>query len=62
MIDLNNLFLFIFIFSILNVFKISFIFIKSLLQNPPQKMVLSSRVNLLLHLTLTYIITYIIAI
>jgi hypothetical protein len=62
MINLNNLFLFIFIFSVLNVFKISIIFTKSLLQTPPQKMELSSGINLLFHLTLTYIITYIIAI
>jgi len=59
MINFDNLLLFIFVFSVLNVLKISTVFITSLLQTPPKKMELSSRETLQLHLTLTYFITYI---
>jgi hypothetical protein len=59
MINFDNLLLFIFVFSVLNVLKISTVFITSLLQTLPKKMELSSRETLLLHLTLTYFITYI---
>jgi hypothetical protein len=59
MINFDNLLLFIFVFSILNVLKISTVFITSLLQTLPKKMELSSRETLLFHLTLTYFITYI---
>lgn len=62
MTNLESLYLFIFVFSILNVLKISFVFITSLLQNPPKKMEMSSREILLFHLTLTYIVTYLILI
>jgi hypothetical protein len=60
MINLENLFLFIFVFSILNVLKISTVFITSLLQTPPKKMELSNGEAFLFHFTLTYFITYII--
>ena len=59
MINFDNLLLFIFVFSVLNVLKISTVFITSLLQTLPKKMELSSRETILFHLTLTYFITYI---
>jgi hypothetical protein len=61
MTNLETLFLFIFVFSILNVFKISFIFIKSLLQNPPKPMTISSRELIFFHLAISYVITFILS-
>jgi hypothetical protein len=58
--NIDTIFLFIFVFSILNVVRIVFLFIRSLLQETPQQVILSSRGILLLGLSLSYIITYII--
>jgi hypothetical protein len=58
---LGYIFLFVFIFSVLSVIRIIFKFIGSLLQNPPQKLVLSSRELFFFGLTISYTITYLIS-
>ena len=58
--DINTIFLFVFIFSVITVLRTVFRFIVSLLQSTPQRMVLSNRELLFLGLTITYCLTYII--
>jgi hypothetical protein len=60
-IKLDNILLFLFIFSVLAVVRIIFKFISSLLQNPPHKLELSGRELFFFGLTLSYTITYLIS-
>jgi hypothetical protein len=60
MLNLDTLFLFCFIFSVLNVIRACFRLIGTLLQNNPEKLVMSSRELLTLGITISYILTYII--
>jgi hypothetical protein len=59
MLDINNIFLFVFTFSILGVFRVAFKLFVSLFGNPPKKLELSNRETILLGLFISYIITYI---
>jgi hypothetical protein len=61
MINYNVIFLFVFIFSTLIILRTVFKFISSLLQNPPQKMVISSKELLLIGLSTSYFLTYILS-
>jgi hypothetical protein len=58
MLNINNLFLFIFIFSLLGILRILSMFIVSLLQNPPKEMVISKRETILFGVFISYVITY----
>jgi hypothetical protein len=60
MLNINTLFIFLLVLSILYTFRILFIFISALLQTPPGKMVVSSKELVLLLFTVSYIITFII--
>jgi hypothetical protein len=60
MTNINTLYLFVFIFSILSIFKIFLKFAISLLQSNPKPIVLSGREIFLYGLSLTYIITFLI--
>ncbi len=60
MLNIENIFLFLFIFSILTNLRVVIKFISALLQDPPQKLVLSSRELFFNGLMLSYLITYII--
>lgn len=62
MLNYNTIFLFVFVFSILTNLRLVVKFVSALLQNPPQKLVLSSRELILNGLMLSYLITYIIKI
>lgn len=62
MINYNTIFLFVFVFSILTNLRLVVKFVSALLQNPPQKLVLSGRELILNGLMLSYLITYIIKI
>jgi hypothetical protein len=57
--QLDSLFFFLFLFSILYVLRIVFRFMSALLQNPPKKLILSDRELFLINITISYIITYI---
>jgi hypothetical protein len=58
--DINTIFLFVFIFSVITVLRTVFMFIVSLLQDTPQKMVLSNRELIFLAISISYCLTYII--
>lgn len=58
--DFNTIYLFVFIFSMLTVLRTVFRFIVSLLQESPQKLVLSSRELIFLAISISYCLTYII--
>jgi len=58
--NLDTLYLFVFIFSVLTVLRTVFRFIVSLLQEVPQKLVLNSRELLILSISISYCLTYII--
>jgi hypothetical protein len=60
MTNIGTIYLFVFVFSILFNLRTTFKFIISLLQDTPQKMVLSGGEILLNGLTLSYVITYLI--
>jgi hypothetical protein len=60
MVDVNTIFLFVFIFSVLNVLRITFRFLSSLLQTVPQRMVLSKWELIFLGLTISYSLTFLI--
>ena len=62
MYSLETIFLFIFIFTILFVTKITFRFIIALMKNPPEQFVLSGRELVFFGLSLSYILTYLIKI
>jgi hypothetical protein len=59
MLDINNIFLFVFIFSILGVFRVFFKLFVSLFGNPPKKLELSNKETILFGLFISYIITFI---
>lgn len=60
MYSIESIYLFVFIFSLLNVCRTFFRFISALLQNPPTRLVLNGRELIFFGLSLSYIITYII--
>jgi hypothetical protein len=60
MYNLNDISLFLFIFSILSFLRILIKFTSALLQTPPQKLELGSGELIFNGLTISYIITYII--
>jgi hypothetical protein len=58
--NIDSIYFFVFVFTILVVLRTATIFVGSLLQNPPKKLVLSNRELILNGLSLSYILTYII--
>jgi hypothetical protein len=60
MFNLDSLFLFTFIFSIMAVLRTVFRFVRALLQDPPTPLVLSSRELIFLGMSISYILTYLI--
>jgi hypothetical protein len=58
MYNLDTLFLFINIFSILFVLRVVYRFISALLSDPPTKLIMSNRELIFLGITLAYTITY----
>jgi len=60
MLNIETIFLFIFVLSILNVAKHLFKFLTSLLQQNPQPMRISSGEVFLLMISISYIITFVI--
>ncbi len=60
MLNIDTISLFVFIFSVLAVVRTAALFIRALLQDNPQRFLLSNRELILLGLTISYIITYII--
>jgi len=62
MINIETLFLFLFIFSTLSIFRLIFKFIFLLLQNPPEKLILEKNDLIFYGIMLSYIITYLIKI
>lgn len=58
--NLETIFLFLFIFSVFFNIRILFKFILSVLQTPPKKLEIVTRELLLIGITLSYILTYII--
>ena len=58
--NLDTLYLFVFIFSVLTVLRTVFRFIVSLLQEVPQKLVLNGRELIFLAISISYCLTYII--
>ena len=62
MTSLDTIYLFVFVFSVIAVFRLAFRFLISLLQEQPNKMVLSGRETIFLGLFMSYIITYLIQI
>jgi hypothetical protein len=60
MTNINTIYLFVFVFSLIAVFRIVFRFTVSLLQSEPKKFVMSSRETIYLGLFISYIITYLI--
>jgi hypothetical protein len=60
MTSIDTIYLFIFVFSLVAIFRSVFRFIISLLQENPEKLVFSSRETIFMGLFITYIITYLI--
>jgi hypothetical protein len=58
--NLDTIFLFIFIFSVLTVVRTVFRFIRALSLTPPTRLVLSGRELIFLGLAVTYCLTYLI--
>ena len=58
--NIESIFLFVFIFSVLTVLRTVFRFISTLLQAQPERFVLTNRVLIYLGLSMSYIITYLI--
>jgi len=58
--SIESLYLFVFVFSVLTVGRTVFRFIVSLLQEVPQKLVLSNRELIFLAIAISYCLTYII--
>jgi hypothetical protein len=58
--EIDNIFLFIFIFTILYTFRIVLRFFFNLIKTPPEKFLLSGGEQTLLGLSISYIITYLI--
>jgi hypothetical protein len=62
MYNLDTIFLFIFIFTILFVSRIIFRFVSALSKNPPEQFILSGRELIFFGLSLSYILTFLIKI
>lgn len=62
MCNLETIYLFVFVFSVLTVLRTVFRLISTLLQNQPEKFVISNGVLIFLGLSISYIITYLIKI
>jgi hypothetical protein len=62
MYTLDTIFLFVFIFSVLNIIRTFFGFISALVKNPPEHFILYGRELIFFGLSLSYIITYLIKI
>lgn len=60
MLNLETIFLYFFIFSILTTIRVVIKFISALLQNPPQKLELGGRELIFYGTSISYLITYII--
>ena len=60
MFNIDSLFLFLFIFSVLTVLRTVFRFVSALLQNPPTRLVLEGRELIYFGITISYVLTYII--
>jgi hypothetical protein len=60
MFNIESIYFFVFVFTILMVLRTVTNFVGSLLQTPPKKMVMSNRELFLNGLSLSYILTYII--
>jgi hypothetical protein len=58
MTNIETIYLFMFIFSILSVFRVVVKFIFSLLQTLPERLVMSNREILFQGISLSYVITY----
>jgi hypothetical protein len=58
MLNVETFFLFIFILSILNIVRTLLNFLRSLLQTPPERYMVSSRELTFIGLSISYIITY----
>lgn len=59
MLAVENIFLFLFIFSVLAVIKTTLTLLIGVFSNPPQKVVFTNTENIFLGVFLSYIITYI---
>ncbi len=59
MLDINNIFLFLFIFSLLGVIRVILMILVSLFRTPPTKVVLSIRETIFFGIFLSYVLTYI---
>jgi hypothetical protein len=59
MLDVNNIFLFLFIFSLLGVIRVILMILVSLFRTPPTKVVLSIRETIFFGIFLSYVLTYI---
>jgi hypothetical protein len=60
MLDINNIFLFIFIFSLLGVLRVVIKTVVSLFRDPPTPVELTTRETIVFGLFLSYALTYII--
>jgi hypothetical protein len=58
--NINTLYLFLFIFFTLNILRNVLKFVGALLSNPPQTMVLGNKDLLLLGISISYFLTYLI--
>jgi hypothetical protein len=58
MLDINNIFLFIFIFSLLGVIRVFINFLSSVFKNPPQRLIMTKYEMTIFGLFLSYVITY----
>jgi hypothetical protein len=59
--NLNTIFLFLFIFSVLTVVRTVFRFVRTLSQNPPKPLEFGDRELIFLGITVSYCLTYIIS-
>jgi len=59
MLDVNNIFLFLFIFSLLGVFRVILMTLVSLFRTPPTKVGFSIRETIFFGIFLSYVLTYI---
>jgi hypothetical protein len=58
MLEINNIFLFIFIFSLLGVTRVFINFLSSVFKNPPQRLIMTRYEITIFGLFLSYVITY----
>jgi hypothetical protein len=60
MYNIDTIFLYLNVFSILFVLRVSYKFISALLSNPPRKLILGNRELIFFGVSLAYVITYLI--